>query len=204
MFHDTYSYVHLRFYQRNVKNVKTDALNCMSFKFIKWQGNICETRAGPNQPQTRRGMFFLQILNIFSMKTAIFGQIDNFRSGVFMTFSLKVIAHTSSSLEKPLFLAILANLTTSGRVFLIEMVKRHIHGPRPFIWVYNQVSMTFRSNVLARTSSSFEKPLFGLFWPIWPFPVGCFWPKWSKGTSTGQDLSFESITKSLWPSVQKF
>ena len=33
------------------------------------------------------------------------------------------------------------------------------------------------------------------FWPIWQLPVGCFWPKWSKGTSTDQDLSFEPITK---------
>ena len=31
------------------------------------------------------------------------------------------------------FWAILANLTTSGRVFLTEMVKGHIYGPRPFI-----------------------------------------------------------------------
>ena len=44
-----------------------------------------------------------------------------------------------------------------------EMVKRHIYGPRPFIWAYNQVSMTFRSKVLADTSSSLEKPL---FWDI--------------------------------------
>ena len=35
--------------------------------------------------------------------------------------------------------------------FLTEMVKRHIYGPRPFIWAYNQVSRTFRSKVLART-----------------------------------------------------
>ena len=48
-------------------------------------------------------------------------------------------------------------------LFLTEMVKRHIYGPRPFIWAYNQVSMTFRSKVLARTSSSLEKPL---FWAI--------------------------------------
>ena len=121
-----------------------------------------------------------------------------------MTFRSKVLARTSSSLEKPLFLAIWATLTTSGRVFLTEMVKRHIYGPKPFIWAYNQVSLSFRSKVLARTSSSLEKPLFGLFWPIWQLPVGCFWPKWSKGTSTDQDLSFESITKSLWLSVQKF
>ena len=54
-------------------------------------------------------------------------------------------------LWKPLFLA---NLTTSGRVFFMtEMVKKHIYGPRPFIC----------SKVLARTSSSLEKPL---FWAI--------------------------------------
>ena len=34
--------------------------------------------------------------------------------------------------------------------------------------------------------------------------MGVFWPKWSKGTSTDQDLTFEPITKSLSPSVQKF
>ena len=42
------------------------------------------------------------------------------------------------------------------------------------------------------------------FWPIWQLPVGCFWPKWSKGASTDQNLSFEPITKSLRPSVQRF
>ena len=78
------------------------------------------------------------------MKTAIFGQFYNFRSGVFgrngqkahlriKTFHLS-LARISSSLEKPLFFfAILANFTTSGRVFLTEMVKRHIYGPRPFM-----------------------------------------------------------------------
>ena len=30
----------------------------------------------------------------------------------------------------------------------------------------NHVSMTFRSKVLARTSSSLENRYFGLFWPI--------------------------------------
>ena len=38
-------------------------------------------------------------------------------SEVSMTFRSNVLARTSSSLEKPLFLAILANFTTSGRVF---------------------------------------------------------------------------------------
>ena len=105
------------------------------------------------------------------------------------------------SRKTAIFLDILANLTTFRRVFLTEMVTRHIYGPTPFIWAYNQVCMTLRSKVLARTSSSLEKPL---FWAIWPLPVGCFWPKWSKGTSTGWYLSFEPFTKSLWPSVQKF
>ena len=82
---------------------------------------------------------------------------------VFMTFRSNVLARTSSGLEKPLFWAILANLTTSGRVFLSEMVKRHIYGPRPFIWAYNQVSMTFRSNVLARTRSNLGNRYFGQF-----------------------------------------
>ena len=93
---------------------------------------------------------------------------------VSMTFRSKVLARTSSSLEKPLFWAILANLTTSGGVFLTEMVKRHIYGPRSFIWAYNQVSLTFRSKVLARTSSSLGKPLFWAIWPIWSLPVGVF------------------------------
>ena len=44
--------------------------------------------------------------------------------------------------------------------FLTEMVKKHIYGLRPFIWAYNQVSKTFRSKVLARTSSNLGKPLF--------------------------------------------
>ena len=54
-------------------------------------------------------------------------------SEVSMTFRSKVLSRTSSSLENPICLAILANFTTSGRVFLTEMVKRHIYGPRPFI-----------------------------------------------------------------------
>ena len=48
--------------------------------------------------------------------------------------------------------AYLVNLTTTGRVLLDE-IKRHIYGPRPFIWACHQVSMTFRSKALARTSS---------------------------------------------------
>ena len=82
-----------------------------------------------------------------------------------MAFRAKVLARTSSSLEKPLFWAILTNLTTYGRVCLTEMVKRHIYGPRLFIWAYNQVSITFRSKVLGRTSLSLEKTL---FWAILP------------------------------------
>ena len=57
-------------------------------------------------------------------------------------------------LRKPLFLA---NVTTSVLVSLTEMAKRHFYGPRPFIWAYYQVSMTFRSKVLACPSSSLEQ-----------------------------------------------
>ena len=56
--------------------------------YSKTQGSICETRAGPNHPQTRRGMVFC----------------------IFWIYFLC----------KPLFLA---NLTTFGRVFLTEMAK---------------------------------------------------------------------------------
>ena len=77
------------------------------------------------------------------MKTVYFGQFDNFRSDFLKPKLSKVLARTSSSLENPLFLAILAKFTTSGRVFLTKMVKRHIYEPRPFIYAYNQVSMTF-------------------------------------------------------------
>ena len=73
-----------------------------------------------------------------------------------MTFRSNVLARTNSSLEKPLFWAILANLTISGRVFLTEMVKSHIYGPRPFILAYNQVSMTSRSKVLVRTRKRWQ------------------------------------------------
>ena len=48
-----------------------------------------------------------------------------------ITFRSEVLSRTS--LAKPLFLAILANFTTPDRVFLTEMVKRHLYGPIPFI-----------------------------------------------------------------------
>ena len=42
-----------------------------------------------------------------------------------------------------------------------------------------------------------------LTWPNSPPAIGRLWPKLSKGTYTRQDISFENMTKSLWPSVQK-
>ena len=52
--------------------------------------------------------FFLQILNIFSMKTAIFGQFDNFRSGVFdrngQQDCPRTVCHTLHNFRQPLFL----------------------------------------------------------------------------------------------------
>ena len=122
----------------------------------------------PTAPKLE-GVWVFVDLKYISYENRYFGQFDNFRSEmvkkhifgprpfiwaynqVSMTFRSKVLARTSSSLEKPLYWDILANLTTSRRVFLTEMVKRHIYGPRPFIWAYNQVSMAFRSKVLART-----------------------------------------------------
>ena len=111
-----------------------------------------------------------------------------------MTFRSNVLARTCSSLEKSLFLAILANLTTSGRVFLTEMVKRRIYGPRPLIRAYNQVSMTFRSKVLARTSSYLEKTLFWQMWQNSAISGGRIWSKTPKGTLTHRDLSLEPIS----------
>ena len=45
---------------------------------INWtkQGNICETRAGPNRPQTRRGIIFVDFKHIFVQST-------HFRLGCF-------------------------------------------------------------------------------------------------------------------------
>ena len=119
---------------------------------------------------------------------------------VSMTFCSKVLVRTSSSLEKPLFLAIFGqfdNFRAGGH-------KAPIYGPWPFIWAYNQVSMTFSSKVPARTSSSLEKPLYLAIWQIWQLQVRYFWPKWSKGPFMDQDLSFEPITQSLWHSIQKY
>ena len=44
----------------------------------------------------------------------------------------------------------------SSRIWL-KNVSRHIYAPRTLILAYNQVSMTFRSKVLARTSPYFRK-----------------------------------------------
>ena len=94
-----------------------------------------------SRPQNSMGYGYLYILNIFAMKTAIFGQFEN----IF------------------------------GRVYLTEMVKRHICGPKPLIWAYNQVSMTFRSKVLARTKKydgQTDRQTDGHPKPIGPQPFG--------------------------------
>ena len=67
-------------------------------------------------------------------------------------------------------MAILANLTISGQVLLTKMVQRHIYEPETFISVYNQASMTSRSNDLARTRLSLKKTaIFGNFGPLHNF-----------------------------------
>ena len=60
--------------------------------------------------------------------------------------------------------------------------------------------LPFKSSI---PNKSWKTRYFWLFWLILQLSIGCFWPKWSKGTSTDQDLSLEPITKSLWHSVQK-
>ena len=82
------------------------------------------------------------------MKTAIFGQFDNFRPGVF---------------------------DRNGK-------KAHLRTKTFHLSLY-QVSITFRSKVLARTSSSLEK-IVGYFGQFDNFRSDVFLPKWSKGTST--------------------
>ena len=58
--------------------------------------------------------------------------------------------------------------------FFTKMVKRHMYGPKPFIWAYNQVSKTFRSKVLARTSSSLENRYLEYFGQFDHFRWGVF------------------------------
>ena len=85
---------------------------------------------------------------------------------------------------------------------LVETVKRHISTPRPFIWNYNQVSITFRSKCLVRTSWCFEIRCFGAYWLVQPTFGGRIWPKQSKGTYSHQEVSFEPINRSLCPFVK--
>ena len=85
---------------------------------------------------------------------------------------------------------------------LAKSVKRHVYTPRPLIWAYFQDSTTIRYKEIAWKSSCFEKQhYFRTFWPNLAIPGRRIWPKLSNGTSTGQDLSYESIPRSLRPSV---
>ena len=81
--------------------------------------------------------------------------------------------------------------------------KRHIYTPRRFIWTDSQVSTTIRYKETAWKSSCFEKPLFLDILQISAISGARFWPKLSKGTSTGQELLYEPIPRSLRPSVTK-
>ena len=114
-----------------------------------------------------------------------------------------------NSLENLMFrkTAVLDILAKFGHFRWPNLVKRHcqrhIYRPRPFIWAYSQVSTTIRCKETAWKSSSSEKPLFWTFWPNSAIFVGRIWPKLSKGTSTGQDLSYEHIPRSLRPFVTK-
>ena len=63
---------------------------------------------------------------------------------------------TSSYFGKPLFLVILANFGAFWWPLLAETVKRHINTSRPFIWAFNQIYITLRSKVLARTRKRWQ------------------------------------------------
>ena len=52
-----------------------------------------------------------------------------------------------------------------------KLSKRHIYTQAPFIWTYNEVSMTFSNKVLDRIS--FEKLL---FWALWQKSTNFRWP----------------------------
>ena len=81
---------------------------------------------------------------------------------IFMRFSFSPCVFQTRALDFRAFFRILVWKITQKRVLgrtlvcLTEMVKRHIYGPRPFIWAYDQVSMTFRSKVIARTRKRWQ------------------------------------------------
>ena len=94
------------------------------------------------------------------MKTAIFGQFDNFQS---------------------------------------EMAKRHIYGPRPFIWANNQVSMTFRSNVLACTKKSMtDRQTDGHPKPIGPQPFGLGPKNINDYVMQIKNIKLKKIANKIW------
>ena len=161
------------------------------------------------------------------MKTAIFGQFDNFRSGVFWPKWSK-----STSTDQDLwFEPITKSLRRSVQKFSpdqAQVLENRYFGlfwpiwQLPVGWFWSKWSkgtstdQDLSSEPITKSlwpsvqkcwpvqAQVLKDRYFWLFWQIWQLPVGCFWPKWPKGTSTDQDLSFEPITKSLWPSVQKF
>ena len=99
-----------------------------------------------------------------------------------------ILSIINTFLWKPLFLA---NLITSGRVFYTDIVKRHIYVS---FKITKSLGPSARKFWPVQAQVSKKKKRY--FW--------LFWPKWSKGTFTDQDLPLKPITKSLGPSVQKF
>ena len=124
-------------------------------------------------------------------------------SQVSTTIRCRETAWKGSCFEKPQILDILAKFGHFRWPILAETFKRHISRPRPFIWVYSKVSTTIRCKETAWKSSCFEKRKFWTFWSNSAISGGKLWPKLSKGTSTGQDLSYEPIPWSLRSFVAK-
>ena len=134
-------------------------------RMVVQQGNIWETREGPNRPPPpiRMGIDYLVYANV----------IENHNFWQFLPISV--------------------NLRLPNRA---ETVNRHIYTPRPFIWDYNQVSQTSSSYFLTAVLSILAN--FANFQ----------WPKSAESVqrhiATRHDLLFESITNSLWHSIQRF
>ena len=85
-----------------------------------------------------------------------------------------------------------------------ETVKRHIYTSSLIIWACNKVSMTFRSRVLASTTPISKNRWFWTFWPNWAkFRCLNLAETVKRNIYTSRPF-IEHITKSLWPSVQKF
>ena len=86
--------------------------------------------------------------------------------------------------------------TSGGR----NCQKAHLYA-KTFHYAYSQVSTTISCKETRGKTYVSKNRCLWTFCLNSAISVGRIWPKLSKGTSTGQDLSFEHIYRSLRPSV---